>query len=198
MHDDHFQLLMKSGQKVLEDFVECAGDAVGTADEFASPIEYLLACAMAMQTRHRYPEFQYRRETNADLHGAMQFLARSTSVWGCIRPQVKVGRRRIDFVVTYIRGLDGVGHVGIECDGHAFHEKTKDQAARDKSRDRDLQNMGMRVFRFTGSEIYRDPISCADEAMELAYSSAFDSSLARKYASEGKHLDARRELKYVQ
>ena len=39
----------------------------------------------------------------------------------------------------------------VECDGHDFHEKTKDQVARDKSRVRDLEIAGWRVLRFTGS-----------------------------------------------
>ncbi len=51
----------------------------------------------------------------------------------------------------------------IECDGHDFHEKTKKQAARDKRRDRTLQSSGYKVFRFTGTEITRDSLSCAEE-----------------------------------
>lgn len=54
----------------------------------------------------------------------------------------------------------------VECDGHEFHEKTKIQAARDKKRDRVLQSKGYNVFRFTGSEIYNDAISCAYEVYE--------------------------------
>ena len=50
--------------------------------------------------------------------------------------------------------------IGVECDGHDFHEKTKEQAARDKKRDRDLQALGYRVLRFSGSEIYRDVNAC--------------------------------------
>jgi very-short-patch-repair endonuclease len=48
----------------------------------------------------------------------------------------------------------------IECDGHDFHEKTKQQVAYDKKRDRDLQALGFRVLRFSGSEIYKDPKAC--------------------------------------
>lgn len=51
----------------------------------------------------------------------------------------------------------------VECDGHDFHEKTKEQAARDKRRDRTLQALGYKVFRFTGSEVYKDAIACAKE-----------------------------------
>jgi hypothetical protein len=49
----------------------------------------------------------------------------------------------------------------LECDGHDFHERTKEQAERDRVRDRDLQSIGWNVARFTGAEIYRDPLAAA-------------------------------------
>jgi very-short-patch-repair endonuclease len=54
----------------------------------------------------------------------------------------------------------------IECDGHNFHEKTKEQAQKDKERDRNLQLEGYQVIRFTGSEIFNSPAKCAAEAVE--------------------------------
>ncbi|MBD1223262.1 endonuclease domain-containing protein [Virgibacillus halodenitrificans] len=51
----------------------------------------------------------------------------------------------------------------IECDGHDFHEKTKEQVTRDKSRDRDLTKLGYTVIRFSGSEIWKDPSRCVRE-----------------------------------
>jgi very-short-patch-repair endonuclease len=57
----------------------------------------------------------------------------------------------------------------VECDGHDFHEKTKEQARRDKQRDRFLQSRGYKVLRYTGSEIWADPTECSDEILtELA------------------------------
>jgi very-short-patch-repair endonuclease len=60
-----------------------------------------------------------------------------------------------------------IPHIIVECDGHEFHERTKDQAQRDKKRDRELQKAGLRVLRFTGSEIFEDPDGCAKEVMEI-------------------------------
>lgn len=54
----------------------------------------------------------------------------------------------------------------VECDGHEFHERTKEQAAKDRSRDRRLQDAGYRIHRYTGSEIYRDPLKCAGDTLE--------------------------------
>jgi very-short-patch-repair endonuclease len=59
-------------------------------------------------------------------------------------------------------------HVVLEADGHDFHERTKEQAARDRSRDRAMTAAGITVLRFTGSEIWRDPMRCASEAYQVA------------------------------
>ena len=48
--------------------------------------------------------------------------------------------------------------MAIECDGHDFHEKTKEQAQRDKEKDRILQANGWLIARFTGSEIYKKDV----------------------------------------
>lgn len=72
------------------------------------------------------------------------------------------GNYRLDFAVD----PDG-SKIAIECDGHEFHERTKEQAARDKSRDRALQAAGWRVLRFTGSEIFADPGKCASEVRAI-------------------------------
>lgn len=72
---------------------------------------------------------------------------------------------RADFVVGLV-AYPTAQRMVVECDGHAFHERTKQQAARDRQRDRDMQSAGLKVFRFTGSEIYRDPLKCADEVIQ--------------------------------
>lgn len=55
----------------------------------------------------------------------------------------------------------------VECDGHEFHERTKEQAARDKGRDREFTTAGYTVMRFTGSEITRDAIACAKQCLRF-------------------------------
>lgn len=89
-----------------------------------------------------------------------------------IDPQARVGDYRVDFLVSYVeRALEDAPRftLVIECDGHAFHEKTKEQAASDKERDRVLQSHGHRVFRFTGSEIHADPFRCAKQCIDAMY-----------------------------
>jgi very-short-patch-repair endonuclease len=91
-----------------------------------------------------------------------------------VRPQSEVtacgNKYRVDFLVelfvTLNGGPRGTYRLVIECDGHDFHERTKEQAARDRSRDRALLSAGCQVIRFTGSEIFKSAAKCGGEAME--------------------------------
>jgi very-short-patch-repair endonuclease len=85
-----------------------------------------------------------------------------TKGWA-LYPQKQIGDYRVDFVLM---DLDSKVNVVIECDGHDFHERTKEQAMRDRRRDRDLQAKGYLVLRFTGAEIYRNAWQCADDTRE--------------------------------
>jgi len=71
-----------------------------------------------------------------------------------ITPQFKWRGYRIDFCVRCDVAPDKLFFV--ECDGHDFHERTKEQAERDRSKDRAFQAEGIPVLRFTGREIWRD------------------------------------------
>jgi hypothetical protein len=92
---------------------------------------------------------------------------------------VDEGQYRTDFLFELTRDIyatDAAGDVPVklarsevfarlvvELDGHDFHERTKEQAKRDKSRDRRLTALGFTVFRFTGSEVHAEPYRVADE-----------------------------------
>lgn len=54
----------------------------------------------------------------------------------------------------------------IECDGHNFHHKTKEQVTRDNEREYDLKMAGYEILRFSGSQIYNNPFKCAKEAYD--------------------------------
>ena len=53
----------------------------------------------------------------------------------------------------------------IECDGHEYHS-SKQQIAHDNQRQRDLENEGYIIIRFSGSEIYKDVVKCVYEALK--------------------------------
>lgn len=86
-----------------------------------------------------------------------------------ITPQWRHERKRIDFHLEYGDRIDYASEhdtywtsvLLVECDGHDYHERTKEQAQKDKSRDRELTAAGFPIFRFTGSEIFKDAKACA-------------------------------------
>lgn len=84
----------------------------------------------------------------------------------CMQFQVPILTYRADFVIC--ENTENPSLIVVECDGHDFHERTKEQAERDRRRDREMQSAGYRVFRFTGREIYRDAFKCADEVIREA------------------------------
>lgn len=54
----------------------------------------------------------------------------------------------------------------IECDGHEFHEKTKEQVKKNNQRDMDLKMAGYDVLHFSGSQIYDNPFQCAKKVVQ--------------------------------
>lgn len=137
-----------------------------------SPIEQLLAVHLAMMQVHLYDRndgdppsiiYDYMRWE----YGIGESAQRHWKKWEpfCyIEPQSKTGPYLLDFGIAFC------GHhclaptlLAIECDGHEFHEKTKEQAAHDKQRDRYLTSHGWHIMRFSGSEIHHRAAECAAE-----------------------------------
>jgi very-short-patch-repair endonuclease len=88
-------------------------------------------------------------------------LLRTAPAAACrVMCQQKIGPYRVDFAFPDCR-------VVVECDGHDYHEKTKEQARRDKRRDRYLTGEGWRVYRFTGSEIFQNADRCVAEIVSV-------------------------------
>jgi len=70
---------------------------------------------------------------------------------------------RVDFSVDPVESIPGWQPIAVELDGHAFHERTRDQVALRDSRDRALQIAGWRVFHFSFTEFTTNPMmSIAD------------------------------------
>jgi hypothetical protein len=95
--------------------------------------------------------------------------AYSWTYW--LQPLVHVGEKnyRLDIAIEVFSKVTKLKvFVAVECDGHEFHEKSKRQAETDKRRDRDLQSIGWTVARFSGAEIFRNPIAAAKSIGKLA------------------------------
>ncbi len=130
-----------------------------------SPIEARMAAALVIDLEMSlvplFPEIFF--EPGTGLGGSPFFGKETLRIW-CQKAYADV---RPDFLLEFIHphsGRDDTHYLfAIECDGHDFHEKTKEQARRDKSRDRHLLKSGVHVVHFTGSEIWHDAGGCVSE-----------------------------------
>jgi len=125
-----------------------------------SPIEEIMFLALYVRFRHltKAPFAFLGHDVNTNhvnSYGMMQLYS-----------QVQIGDYRVDFLLRVPLGEHGAVSFVIECDGHEFHERTKEQAVRDRSRDRKLQSLGYTVFRFTGSEIWASSERCTLEILK--------------------------------
>ena len=147
-----------------------------------SPIEKLLLAALFSD--HDTHEFNV--VFMGDLGHPSRFLKGETIY---VYQQASVGEYRADFLIHDCSVPLEVGEprwIAVECDGHDFHEKTKEQARRDKRRDRFFQSQGIRVLRFAGSEIWASPEDCAEEVFRnLATNDGFRLSLGELGAVKG-------------
>jgi very-short-patch-repair endonuclease len=89
--------------------------------------------------------------------------ARESDLFFAVQPWIQGTDRRYrpDFMFFY----DGQPHV-VELDGHEWH-KTKEQRGSDAERERWFEQRGIRVHRFTGSQVHADPIGCVTELVSL-------------------------------
>jgi hypothetical protein len=84
-------------------------------------------------------------------------------VFAIIEAEVPAGSYRCDFMFTVENGR----RLAVECDGHDFHERTKQQASYDRARDRELLMIGIPTIRFTGSDLAHCADRCASETWKL-------------------------------
>lgn len=129
---------------------------LGSLGHCESPIEYRLGAAISCYMALR------RRELNWEEGRGTVDFALTPQPW----VETQIGSFRIDLLASI--EWNGKRHnLAVECDGHAFHERTKAQAAHDRQRDRALMAAGYPVLRFTGSEIHFNSSKCAAEVIAL-------------------------------
>lgn len=71
---------------------------------------------------------------------------------------------RVDFFIPVIYKNQENKCFIVECDGYDFHQKTKEQVQHDNEREYDLKMAGYEVLRFSGTQIYNNPLKCAEDA----------------------------------
>lgn len=76
-----------------------------------------------------------------------------------LTPQHPIGRYRVDF--AHISTM-----TAIELDGFASHSSTED-IAKDRKRQREIEEMGWHVIRFGGKEIHHNVAQCVKETIQI-------------------------------
>lgn len=132
-----------------------------------SPVELALALALGFVGRQQSCAVLY------DFGDAVIGDAEGDSTLR-IHPQATLCDYRIDLLLTMQAFEDGPNGVivgskqlAIEADGAEFHDRTREQAIRDRKRDRQLQAIGLSIFRFAGGEVWRDVFGCARESISF-------------------------------
>jgi len=85
-----------------------------------------------------------------------------------IAPQFAFGPYRLDFLVIGKDNFGGQKWIDVECDGEEHHATcSMAKWESDRERDKFIEGAGIEVIRFTGSDIWKQPAACADEAASL-------------------------------
>ena len=87
-------------------------------------------------------------------------LAGFAALGVAVEQQVEIGAYRLDFAFVDAR-------VAVEVDGHAFHDRTPEQAQRDRARDRELVARGWTPLRFTAREVFADAPGCTRQVAAI-------------------------------
>ena len=91
---------------------------------------------------------------NSDFSFPRQFLV--------LHPQFCLGKFRYDFAIHI--STEEMPESLIECDGKAFHS-TPEQRKNDNRKDDLAAEIGIKLFRFSGSEIYRQVDWCVAQTL---------------------------------
>ncbi len=126
-----------------------------------SPIERIMMLALA-----KHYAFEWDLPGNSINGGTFGHFAGDAAVFCQYRVARGGAVYRLDFAI-----VADDQKIAIEVDGHDFHERTKKQAAHDKSRDRALVTAGWKLLRFTGSEVWADPDRCVQQIMCVVWPS---------------------------
>lgn len=186
-----FKKLISSVSDLIEDFVSQTQSPIEKIFllEFLQFVEgnggFLVYC----REERLFFEHGYKEKNDKgyeDLGGVMECIKNFYGENLLIIPQFKIAPFfTVDFLI-YLPVLNL--KVIVECDGHDFHEKTKEQAKKDKQRDRFLVMNGFYNFRFTGSEIYNNSFRAVMDIEDFIIQ-----KLMKNHAQQEKEIKIKKE-----
>jgi very-short-patch-repair endonuclease len=121
----------------------------------------------------RYPSKKAESPLEHLFHAACEFMGVDgrNGMAGKVRvsQQAAIGNYRADFLFEVQTQEGKWDRLVVEIDGHEYHERTKEQAARDKARDRYMTGEGIHLMRFAGTEVWGNPFACVDEVSRRCF-----------------------------
>ena len=154
-------LLISTIEKIPDEigmrFVRYLEVGLEICSECESPIEKILYSAFDIVNYFRHDEFP-------------------EDVFVGVYPQFEIDGNgktyRTDFLLEVIdkNNPNFDCYIVVECDGHEFHQKTKQQVKRDNEREMALKMLGYDVLRFSGTQIYENPMKCANDIYDYVLS----------------------------
>jgi len=111
--------------------------------QLQSPIERKLFLALNRANIYFLPQY------------ALDRFGKSISVEGKSYYDPKNNFKDVLTIVDFFIERNGL-KICVYTDGHNYHERTEEQAQRDRNIDRKLQEFGYKVLRFTGKEVNSD------------------------------------------
>ena len=187
--DKLFKSLVRNRKSELDDEFKLIRRGLNICE---SPIEQMFLVGII---QHWYPTYPVNEEESLRFHSRLtNFISLDfvSEVFVEIHLQQEIGLDTKVFRVDLLLEVAGSCFVPVsadcwqrdqrnlrivvEVDGHQYHERTREQARRDKSRDRLFSKHGYIVVRYTGSEIFREVYRAVQELAELIYARLFSVS----------------------
>ncbi len=116
---------------------------------------------LGLYTELDYYEFEYHRNVVDNFIWNSYHLTLQAGF-----PDYKTNGKstRVDILI-WCPGNENIKLI-VECDGFKYHN-SKEIFERDRKRDRLLKSKGYQVIRFSGAEIYRDPVGVSEELFDF-------------------------------
>jgi very-short-patch-repair endonuclease len=153
-----------------------------------SPTEYILDLAIFNKLDRFYLNWRCWVYSEAEYRQALAEGKVSSGSFALV-PQWPINQVGIVDLAIFIPGLDHLRPmVVVECDGHQFHERTIEQASKDRRRMRMLQRLGIALLPFTGTDVVRGSEEFAQEVVEFIDNLA-DEREMRWFKDRGIDLD---------
>lgn len=166
---NNFQMIVDYVQKEFSDHTETVRDEVEDILnlELGGISEILDKSQSPIEAKFGLQLYRSLNDTAQNIGFCIMESQKKIPVYDPVFPEV--GQYYIaDFLVTFQpeEGSNEQVELVIECDGHEYHERTKEQARKDRKRDRLMTYADCVVLRFTGSEIHDSCEECVLEVIE--------------------------------